>query len=413
MGKNSILKHNIWKLCLLCFMALSIASCQNRLSTFGNAGSTGAQTPQADGPVPGQQVPGQVPNLAAQATGPVKVAILLPLSARGEAGRIAKSLKEAGELALFDTNDPGIVLIPKDTRGTAGGARAAAEQALAEGAQVILGPLFGSSVRAVAPLAQARGVPVIAFSTDRTVAGNNVYLLSFLPREDVGQVINFAASRGITKFAALVPQSAYGAVVEKALNSSVAKNNGQLLAIERYSRSGTGLQDPVKRLSRAVKSFGVEAVLIPESGPLLKTLAPMLPYYEVDIKTTRLLGTGLWDNTAISNQEQLKGGWYAAPSPRTRSAFAARFKSAYNKEPPRLASLAYDAVSLSVALAKTPADQRFTPAQLMQKEGFAGVDGLFRFLPDGTAQRGLAVMQVATNGPQIVQKPVSRFNAYP
>lgn len=342
--------------------------------------------------------------------GGVKVALLLPTSARGQAGDIAKGLKQAGELALFDTNNPGIVLIQKDTRGTPGGAQAAAKEAIAEGAELILGPLFAGSVKAVAPVASAANVPVMAFSTDQTVAGNGVYLLSFLPSQEVKRVVEYAAERGARNFGAIVPTSPYGTLVEKAMVTAVPRRGGKIVATARYGRAASGLAAPVKQMSTAVKESGVDAVMVAEGGSLLRTMGPALQQAGVGKPGVQLIGTGLWDEQGIGSVAGLTGGWFAGPAPGPKSSFERRFKSAYGRQPPRIASLSYDAVSLSVALSRGAAGDRFSVSKLTNPEGFAGVDGLFRFLPNGLNQRGLAVIEVTASGSRVISPPPSRFS---
>ena len=340
----------------------------------------------------------------------VKVALLLPLTARGQAGEIAGGLKEAGELALFDTANPGIVLIPKDTRGTPGGARAAARAAIDEGAELILGPLFAGSVKAVAPVARAAKVPVLAFSTDKTVAGDGVYLLSFLPGQEVTRVVRYAATRGARNFGALLPGSPYGTLVEQSMVSSVPRRGGKIVSTARYGRSASGLDQPVEQVAEAARAGKIQALMIAEGGAMLKTIGPILRSSGVDTSRVQLLGTGLWDEPGIGAVPGLTGGWFAGPSPSSKGAFERRFKSAQGRWPPRIASLAYDAVSLAVALSRNPRGDRFTRTRLTNPEGFAGVDGLFRFLPGGLNQRGLAVIEVTASGTRIVSPPPTRFS---
>ncbi len=377
---------------------LGLAGCAGSSSIFGGSKSTAPAVTE-----------NQVENINTGGSA-VKVALLLPLTARGQAGEIAKGLKEAGELALFDTNNPGIVLIPKDTRGTPGGAQAAAKAAVEEGAELILGPLFAGSVKAVTPVAQAANVPVLAFSTDKTVAGNGVYLLSFLPSQEVTRVVQYAATRGAKNFGALLPGSPYGTLIEQSMVSSVPRRGGKIVSVAKYGRSASGLDQPVKQVGEAAKTGKIQALMVAEGGTMLKTVGPMLRDAGVDTSRVQLLGTGLWDEPGIGAVPGLTGGWFAGPSPSSKGAFERRFKSAYGRQPPRIASLAYDAVSLSVALSRNAQGDRFTQTRLTNPEGFAGVDGLFRFLRNGLNQRGLAVIEVTASGSRVVSPPPTRFS---
>lgn len=351
------------------------------------------------------------PDIAALNQDGAKIALLVPLSASGDAADIARSLKEAGELAVFEAGQAGIVLTTKDTLGTPAGAQAAAQAAVQEGAELIIGPLFSNSVKAVAPVAQAANIPVVAFSTDKKVATKGIYLLSFLPEQEVERVIEYAVSSGRKNFAALVPKSPYGAVVERALVTAAKKNRVRVVAIQRYARNEQALEAPTRTMAKTVldSSKNVQALLIAEGGNLLRSIASVLEKEGVNGNAVKLLGTGLWDEAGVNSIQTIAGGWYAGPPPSAKSQFAARFRNAYGREPPRLASLAYDAVSLAIALARLPQGERFTSVNLTNPEGFAGVDGLFRFRSNGLNDRGLAVMEVTGEGSKEVSTAPPRF----
>src|SRR5947208_8036631 len=188
---------------------------------------------------------------SAVGAGQVKVALLLPLSAQGNAGPTALSLRNAAEMALAEFNNPDIQLLVKDDGGSAAGAQQAAQQALAEGAEIILGPLFAQAVGAAGQVARQRGIPVIAFSTDAGVAAPGVYLLSFLPESEVNRVVAYAAAQGKRSFAALIPDNAYGTVVQAALQQAVANHGGRVVVMERYPLDRAMMQGAVARVAQA------------------------------------------------------------------------------------------------------------------------------------------------------------------
>ena len=337
--------------------------------------------------------------------GPVRVALLLPLSG-GNAG-IGRDLLDAAQLALFDAAPARFELAPRDTGGTPEGAREAAESALQGGAHIILGPLFGTSVRAAAGAARARGVPIVAFSTDRAVAGNGVYLLGIMPDQQVDRAIAFAARRGLGRFAALVPADAYGDTVLEALERASGRHGGAVVRIVRYAPQAGEWREPVLRLAAFGGPGGggappFDAVFIPQGGAALRRIAPLLAYHDVDPGEVRFIGTSLWEEPGLGREPSLVGGWFAAPSPAESAAFLARFAETYGRRPPRIATLAYDAVALATALAGAPGGADFSPAALADPSGFAGVDGVFRFRPDGIAERGLAVVEVEADGLRVI-----------
>lgn len=371
-----------------------VAGCAG--SPFGGSNPFGG----GDQPAGPQQQPSAV------GSGQVKVGLLLPLSASGNAGVAAQSMRNSAELALAEFQNPNIQLLIKDDAGTAQGAQQGAQQALDEGAEIILGPLFALSVPAAAQLTRARGISMIAFSTDSSVAGRGVYLLSFLPESDVNRIVDYAAGTGKRSFAAFLPENAYGNVVEAAFKQAVARKGGRVVAFEKYSG------DPSTSARAFAQSLtGADSLLLADDGDALVGVADALAANGADLKRLQLLGTGLWDNPRVFANANLRGGLYAAPDPSGFRSFSGRYRAKYGGDPVRTATLAYDGVALVAALARTQGGQRFAPDVLTNPSGFAGIDGLFRFRSDGTNERGLAVMRVAPGGGQIAAGSPKSFGA--
>jgi branched-chain amino acid transport system substrate-binding protein len=339
--------------------------------------------------------------------GKVKAGLILPLSASGNATVAAQSMRNAAEMALAEFNNPDLQLLVKDDGGSAPGAQQAAQQALDEGAEIILGPLFALTVGPVGRAARARGVPVIAFSTDTNVAARGVYLLSFLPEADVERIIGYAASQGRRSFAALVPDNAYGSVAEAAFKQAVGRAGGRVIALERYPLDRAQMQTPVRNVAQAASQ--ADAIFVPDGTDAVPTIVQTLTANGIDTKRVQLLGTGLWEDAQIFSNPLLDGAWYAGPDSTGFRNFSARYRSRYGKDPVRTASLAYDAVALVAALVKTQGRQRFSDDVLTNSSGFTGIEGLFRFRPDGTNQRGLAVLRVSPTGGQIISPPPKGF----
>ena len=231
---------------------------------------------------------------AAVGSGQVKVGLVLPLLASGNAGVAAQSMRNAAEMALAEFQNPNIRLLIKDDGGTPQGATAATQQALDEGVEIILGPLFAQSVPATANLARARGVPVIAFSTDSSVAGRGVYLLSFLPESDVNRIVDYSASTGKRSFAALLPENAYGNVVEAAFKQAVGRKNGRVAAFEKY-----GADRAASARNMAQQLSSADALMIADDGDSVAAVAEALTASGANLRNIQLLGTGLWDNPRV------------------------------------------------------------------------------------------------------------------
>ena len=373
--------------------------------------------------------------------GPARVALLLPLS--GPQAGIGRMLLDAAHLAMLETGSEDIVLLPRDTESRPERAAEAAREAMAAGAGLVVGPLLAAEVRAVGEVARPAGIPVIGFSTDRSVAGDGVYLIGFTPEEQITQVVRFAATRDITRFAALVPETPYGEATLAAYRQAIADAAATLVQTETYAPGTPDLTPVVKRLAaydrrhaelQRVKrelaargddeaqrelrriaradtygEVGYQAVLLPEGGQALRNLAPLLPYYDIDPAEVRFLGTGLWDEPGLGKEPALVGGWFAGVPPDLADAFARRFEQAFGRRPPRIASLAYDAVALATVLAKSRRADAFSPTALENPDGFAGFNGIFRLRPNGVAERGLAILEVTPTGFRVVQPPPQSF----
>lgn len=349
-------------------------------------------------------------HMAAAGERPIRVALLLPFNSPRENVRsLSNALYNSAQLALFEFDTPGILLMPKATGGTAAGARRAAQEALDAGADLILGPLFAEEVTAVAPLAEQVNVPVVAFSSDSSVGGDGVHLLSFPLDQDVERIVDYATLQGHTNFAALYPQGTYGDRVRAAFQRAVGARAGQVVTATSYPSSPEGMYEPARRVAGAYGGGNYSALFIPEGDGQLKSLAPLLPYYDVDPRDVKFLGTGLWDDPSLAREPPLAGAWFPAPPPEGHDQFLIRYRRAYGDQPPRIASLGYDAVSLAIALSTLPEGSRFTPEALTNPDGFAGVDGIFRFMPDGRTERGLAILEIRPTGAVVVDPAPTSF----
>lgn len=348
---------------------------------------------------------------AADNQAPANVAILLPLT--GPSAPMGQALLNAAQLALFDLKSNSVNLMPFDTAGTETGALQAAQKAVSQKAQIILGPLFATEVRAISNYTYQQNVPVVTFSTDWTVAGRNIYAMGFLPFSQVARVVDYAAQKNRANFAALVPQNPYGVAISGTLKKELT--NQALVAPYVVNINGG-----VEGMRQAVQNFVLnkdaktDTLMLALGGSQLSEAATLLRQNDVNLTQIKLIGTGLWDDAQSINTGLLQGGWYAAPDPSLRTDFETRYKQNFGTPAPRLASLGYDATALATVLASSnnalnPLDNPFSRSALLNSSGFAGIDGIFRFRPDGLIDRGLAVLEVTARGPVVIDPAPKRF----
>ena len=356
-------------------------------------------------PLTGEQ--GGFMRLGNQSAGqtPLRIGVLLPFSNGSASTRLlASSMLKAAEMALYDSGKHDLLIMTADEGSGGGEAAAGTRTLLAEGAEIIIGPLFAQSVSAAAPIARDHGVPLISFSTDRAVAGDGVYLLSFQPENQVRRIVSYAAAHGHTNFAALIPGTTYGARVREAFHASATTANVQILDTENFTPEAGDIAGPAAKVAHSK----ADAILIPQGGSLLRDIASTLAAEGASSQQVQYLGTGLWDDSTMAREPSLAGGWFAAPDPDAERSYETKYRAVYGVKPPALSALAYDAVSLVALLSSGPIYHRFPWNVLTDPSGFSGVDGLFRFNPDGTSERGLAVLKVDAGGEFTVISPAPR-----
>ncbi|MGL6044739.1 MAG: penicillin-binding protein activator, partial [Sandaracinobacteroides sp.] len=309
---------------------------------------------------------------------------------------------------------------------TAAGAAAAAQRALADGAQLILGPLLAGDIPAVRSAAEPRGVTMLSFSNDSGVAGGRVFVLGFQPAQSVGRVVDYAASRGMKRFAALVPDGTYGQRTSVAFTRAVGANQGQIVALSSFARTPAALAPAARKVtaydarqkqggtsaptrrpdgsiasgSRPVAPIAFEALLVADSGAIAAAFAPHLAKSGAPTGSYLMMGTELWNTEpGLGQSAALRGAVFAAVPDQRFQSMANRYRARFGGTPSRLASLSYDAMLLAVSSAgqQWRLGQAFPANMLADPQGFAGVDGIFRF-KGNIAERGLAVQQVGAGG---------------
>ena len=347
-----------------------------------------------------------------------RAGVMLPFSDRRATVREeAEGMLAAIELALFDSFNENFVLLPRDTAGSTETAQTVATELSNDGADMILGPLFGANVTAARdaimpqpeapdPLAAlfgpsepeeplASGVPIVTFSNDTSVTGPDTWFASITPEEEVSEIVEYAYTQGYDVFAFFGPMNGLGQRVEAAMRRDVALTGGTMIASRFYQSGDTNPNAEAESfalLIAAEAELGRRiAVLVPERGNRLRQVAPLLAFHGVDTRIVKMLGLSSWNDPEIWREPSLRGAWFPSPPESEIGSFEFRYQETYGTAPSALSAAAYDAAALSMALA---ADGALTAEELTQAQGFVGVNGLFRFREDGTAERSLAIMEV-------------------
>lgn len=348
---------------------------------------------------------------------PVRVALLVPLGT-GDPSReaIARSLVNAAGLAAADLREAQIDLQVYETRGTTEGGAAAASRAVAEGASVIVGPLFSTAAAGAGPVADAAGLKVLALSNNPSVAGGNVFLVGPTFRNTASQLIGHAQSRGLSNVAVVYPNGIEGETARDAARDAAQARGAALVGSQGYDLSVAGINAAAGPIASSLQAAGANAVILTD-GPTggLGFIADALRGAGLSPSGALFMGMQRWD---VSGETlalpSLAGGVFAAPDPGPLAAFEGRYQTAYGERPHELAVLAYDgigAVGAMIAEARAAGGSPFSTARLTQPRGFAGASGPFRFTPDGLNQRNLAIYEVREGRAVPISRASRSFDA--
>ena len=358
---------------------------------------------------------------------------------------IGRALLDAASLAVFEISDRNFMLMPFDTRGTAEGAAAAAQDALAANVRLVIGPVFSAAVQAAAPLLLQAEVNTIALSNNQEVAEPGVYLAGLFPELQIDRVIGYAARRGARRIAALVPAGPFGRRAAETVRVSAAADSIDIVEIRAYGPPGDEIAEAVRIISdyetrrkalqeqrktlkaledegskRALKPLEIletlgplpfDALLVAASGEDLVNAAAQLGNFDVDTKRSRLLGLSSWAAPNTGREPALVGGWYAVPPLDADDEFSLKYKWMYDSDPHPLGPATYDLVALAAILGSGDDGPQFDRAILTTETGFAGAGGLFRLRADGLSERRLEVREVLTNGSRVIDPARTSFEA--
>ncbi|MCZ8017304.1 penicillin-binding protein activator [Novosphingobium sp.] len=330
-----------------------------------------------------------------------RVALLVPMS--GPNAAVGESIANATTMALLDTNAKNLRITTYDTST---GPAAAATKAIAEGNKLILGPLQADEVAAVATVARASRVPLIAYASDSGVAARDVFVMGTAPGNSLGRTVSFAGKQGVRRFALLAPNGDYGARAKLAFGEAVTRAGGSLVVTEAYERSNTSIISAARRLKAR---GGFDAVLIADGARSAALAAPQIK--AAGAPSPRILGPELWSGEqVVGTTPALRGAWFSAIADTRFKTFADSYQSRFGARPYRVATQGYDSVLLAIRIARdwrpgTP----FPTARLIDPDGFLGLDGPFRFAPNGVIERALEVREARTGGVAVVSPAPDKF----
>ena len=385
------------------YRAISVAAALLAMPILAACQSGGFGLPAPDEP-PKAELPR--PKGEVIGNGDVRVAMLLPLSAPGNAAKIAGELKNAALLAMEDSGMETLQLVIKDTLGTPNGAVDAASEASAEGAALALGPLFAGNVTAVTGVLRPAGRPIIAFSSDSRVGGQGVYLASYLPQTIIDRTLSYAASAGQRDIIAILPNGGIGDIAETQIRKTLSRTGGRLVDMVRYDYNDASVEAAIEAIAPSVPE--AQAIFIPDGGSTPGAIVNTMQRRGVSLAGKKLLGTGQWTSSDLKNPA-LDGAWFADTDLASISGFKTKYTDKYGEAPSAVAPLAYDAVALVSGIVRRSGATGINRNVIESRTGYSGYTGVFRFRPDGGNERGLAVYEISGDDLRIVSAAPKAF----
>lgn len=339
--------------------------------------------------------------------GKVRVALLVPSTIPGGAAAVAKELRNGAAMAMNDFGMNRIQLVIKDTAGQAAVAQTKAGEAISEGSSMILGPLFAANVSAASGSTQPAGIPMLAFSTDTTIARRGVYLFSYTPQADTQRIIRYAASLGRKSITGFFPKNAEGFLRERIFKETAGRV-GVAANIVQYERTPEGIQTAVAAATQTAETS--DTLYIPEGGPVPPVILNALKNSGVDVSTKSILGSGTWESVKASDPV-VQNAVYPGRDISAFNGFATRYQSQFGSRPGVQAALAYDAVTLASELVRINGEaDPYSRSSLESARGYKGINGAFRVRPDGTTDRGLAIYRIQGGRGTLVEGAISSFS---
>ena len=346
---------------------------------------------------------------------PVQVALLVPGgSTQNTDNLLAQNFENAARLAIADLEGAAIDLRVYNTAG--GNPEQAAASAIAavnDGAKIIIGPLYGEAANAAGVAIAGRDVNVLAFSNNTAFAGGNVFILGATFENTANRLVRYATGRGINRYMVLYGDDLPGRVGRDAITGAIQSNGGQVVGIESYPLSQQGIFQSTRRLVSNVSSSGAQAVFTTASANAdLPIIATALPDAGMSTERSPFIGLTRWDTLPqLAALPGLEGGFFAQPDPGPAALFANRYAATYGEAPHPLAGLAYDGIAAVGALVAAGNRDAVTKAALTQPQGFRGTSGVFRLLPNGLNERGLAIATIQNNQVVILEQAPRSFAA--
>ena len=376
---------------------LSLSACQSANMGLGNLENEN-----------GERVLSANPKGEVYGQGKVRVALLLPKSAAGNAAKVAKEIRNGALLAMSDFGNEVLQLVIKDTGGQADPAQAAAGEAAREGASAIIGPLFSGNVSAASGISLPARMTMFAFSTDTSVARRGVYLLSFTPQGDVKRMITFAASQGSKSVLAFLPNNAEG-ILREAVLREVAGAAEMDVSVVKYDRTAESIRTAIGEST--IQFDKSDSLYIPDGGKVPSIILNSLRDLGMTTKDKQILGSGNWESAPISNPE-FANALFPKRDTSNFEPFAQRYQTVYSSKPGVQAALGYDAVTLVSELIRQNGKNAFSNSVVENARGFSGINGLFRLRFDGTTERGLAIYQVREGKAELIAPAPRSFNSF-
>jgi ABC-type branched-subunit amino acid transport system substrate-binding protein len=386
--------------------ALLLAACQQGAMTVENSTSSG------NSKLVNRDATGDLPALSAKAsgevvgTGPVRISMLLPISAPGTAGTAGTEMANAARMGMQEFSQGKFQLVIKDTRGQPAEASSQASKARNEGSSMVFGPLFSANVSAASGVTEPAKIPMIAFSSDIARARAGVYLLSFAADADVRRTLNYGVSLGANQVVALLPDSSYGRLAEKEMRTIYDKLGAQVVSVVRYSRDSDSMITAAR--SVALPLANANAIYIPEGGKVPSLMLGNLRKVGVSLKGKQIMGSGQWAN--VNKKDRALDGAIFAGADRTKfEQFAEKYQAIHGNRPSVTAALGYDSIGLTAELMRRSTRTPFAASKIQSRSGFRGATGIFRFESDGRLQRALVINKISSGQSTIVSPAPSGF----
>ena len=348
----------------------------------------------------------------------IKIALLLPIGSKdNNLSKLGKSLRDAAFLAKEDLANNLLEIRTYDTYGNTRKGILAYNVALEEKNEIIIGPYLSTVTKEISNQIPFNSVNILSLSDDPTIVGRKIFILGDTVVNRANNLIQYAINNKKYRFALIGPVKDDNNKILSLISNKILMNIGTITFSSYYSNDVSAISDLAQDIKNRIIQTNTDVIIFTgEPDKRMSHLAAELADITVNKKDKgiQIMGLTHWENSAsILSEPALQKAWFTMPDQRFRSFYENKFIKKFGYIPHPKSNLAYDAVASLGVIHKNFNNNKndyFDKFNgLFNRNGFIGIDGIFRFNNDRIAEKELSIIQLISGKPNMLKQAKSQF----